>query len=66
MGFAHSVCSCSITDFIADDFVLVEKFSLSKYKFSHGDVVVFRYSFCSAVWISFLSDLSPSFGSKNS
>ncbi|XP_052173143.1 uncharacterized protein LOC127788643 [Diospyros lotus] len=27
---------------LADDFVLVEKFCLEKYKFSHGDVVVFR------------------------
>lgn len=27
----------------ADDYVLVEKFCLEKYKFSHGDVVVFRY-----------------------
>ena len=29
----------------ADDYVLVEKFCLEKYKFSHGDVVVFRYFF---------------------
>ncbi|KAG2690833.1 hypothetical protein I3760_09G208100 [Carya illinoinensis] len=27
---------------ISDDYVLVEKFCLEKYKFSHGDVVVFR------------------------
>lgn len=27
----------------ADDYVLLEKFCLEKYKFSHGDVVVFRY-----------------------
>lgn len=26
----------------ADDRVLIEKFCLAKYKFSHGDVVVFR------------------------
>lgn len=26
----------------ADDYVMVEKFCLQKYKFSHGDVVVFR------------------------
>ncbi|KAF5476253.1 hypothetical protein F2P56_007986 [Juglans regia] len=26
----------------SDDYVLVEKFCLEKYKFSHGDVVVFR------------------------
>ncbi|KAL0333207.1 UNVERIFIED_CONTAM: Mitochondrial inner membrane protease subunit [Sesamum angustifolium] len=28
--------------FTADDYVLVEKFCLDKYKFSRGDVVVFR------------------------
>lgn len=27
---------------LSDDYVLVEKFCLEKYKFSHGDVVVFR------------------------
>lgn len=26
----------------ADDYILVEKFCLIKYKFSHGDVIVFR------------------------
>lgn len=26
---------------VADDYVLVEKFCLEKYQFSHGDVVVF-------------------------
>ncbi|OIW01189.1 hypothetical protein TanjilG_10350 [Lupinus angustifolius] len=32
----------SSTGNISDDYVLVEKFCLNKYKFSHGDVVVFR------------------------
>lgn len=34
---------CYLTiDYAADDYVLVEKFCLWKYEFSHGDVVVFR------------------------
>ncbi|KAJ7961249.1 putative Mitochondrial inner membrane protease subunit [Quillaja saponaria] len=32
----------SLMGSISDDYVLVEKFCLEKYKFSHGDVVVFR------------------------
>ncbi|KAJ7949961.1 putative Mitochondrial inner membrane protease subunit [Quillaja saponaria] len=32
----------SLIGSISDDYVLVEKFCLEKYKFSHGDVVVFR------------------------
>ena len=28
--------------FYADDYVLLEKFCLEKYKFSHGDVIAFR------------------------
>ena len=42
MDFAHILFVFPITDLIADDYVFVEKFSLPKYKFSHGDVVVFR------------------------
>ncbi|XP_058773004.1 uncharacterized protein LOC131647109 [Vicia villosa] len=30
------------TDSFTDDYVLVERFCLEKYKFSHGDVVIFR------------------------
>ncbi|RDY01585.1 Mitochondrial inner membrane protease subunit 2, partial [Mucuna pruriens] len=33
---------CLTINYTADDYVLVEKFCLGKYKFSHGDVVVFR------------------------
>ncbi|KAK7339868.1 hypothetical protein VNO77_20554 [Canavalia gladiata] len=32
----------SLMEDVFDDYVLVEKFCLNKYKFSHGDVVVFR------------------------
>ncbi|XP_027350428.1 mitochondrial inner membrane protease subunit 2 isoform X2 [Abrus precatorius] len=32
----------SLTEDFFDDYVLVEKFCLHNYKFSHGDVVVFR------------------------
>ncbi|KAB1224331.1 Protein yippee-like [Morella rubra] len=35
-----------------DDYVLVEKFCLQKYKFSHGDVVVFRCSGDSVIFVS--------------
>ncbi|KAL2337039.1 hypothetical protein Fmac_011485 [Flemingia macrophylla] len=34
--------SGSLMEDVFDDYVLVEKFCLGKYKFSHGDVVVFR------------------------
>ncbi|KAK2410924.1 Peptidase S24/S26A/S26B/S26C family protein [Trifolium repens] len=30
------------THSFTDDYVLVEKFCLQKYKFSHGDIVIFR------------------------
>ncbi|KAJ0791737.1 putative peptidase S26, lexA/Signal peptidase-like superfamily [Helianthus annuus] len=30
-----------------DDYVFLEKFCLDRYKFSHGDVVIFRYVFYS-------------------
>lgn len=36
-GFYLIVC------YVTDDYVLVEKFCLQRYKFSRGDVVVFRY-----------------------
>ena len=32
---------------LSDGYVLVEKFSLKKYNFSHGDVIVFCYTFTS-------------------
>lgn len=36
-------CGALMTNLVADDYVFLEKFCLDKYKFSHGDVVVFRY-----------------------
>lgn len=36
---------CLVYFFAAADRVLVEKFCLQKYKFSLGDVVVFRYDY---------------------
>ncbi|XP_044477849.1 mitochondrial inner membrane protease subunit 2-like [Mangifera indica] len=43
IGLTFSDRYASILPFFrADDYVLVEKFCLGNYKFSHGDVIVFR------------------------